>query len=65
MVSSVISSKREEFVELWGRTVVPAVCKTDGQNFKSEKAETKIVHQNKLFSCANNGVSETEGNPQK
>src|SRR5215469_8620521 len=46
-----------------GRTVIKTVCKTDGQHFKSNKAETKLVHQNKFFSGANYGDSEIEGNP--
>jgi len=39
----------EKFLELRGRTVIPALCKTVGQNFKNVQTETKIVHQNKFF----------------
>lgn len=50
----------EEFLELRGRNVIPAVCRTDGQHFQCEQAETKIVHQNKIFSCVNYDVPEIE-----
>ena len=39
----------EKFLELRGRTVIPALCKTVAQNFKNVQTETKIVHQNKFF----------------